>query len=113
MASNYQIALLQKPSDSGLTKEDIFFLLDILETRSDDSHRRCYYEVIPVEFKAENHECSAMGFMFVETAEELDFDYESSGLHKYIASILDDTEKEIASGHYEFNGISIYMEPTT
>ena len=50
-----------------------------------------------------------MGFICPECAELLDYDYEGSGLNDFIATILDDMEKESEDCQYEFKGIRIWL----
>ncbi len=120
---NFGIALKEKPGDSGLDKNDIVFLYGLIANPFSNSTDEVYL----IELEAKEHECSAMGFITVEAANLLDYDYESSGLHDFIASILDDMEKESADGRYNYKGsqllgnklpslqlsCSTYMTPTS
>lgn len=65
----------------------------------------CY----PIELSAYAQESTAMGFISSKAAELIDYDYDSSGLHSYIASILDDMNKENENNEYEFKGIKIWL----
>ena len=65
--------------------------------------------VYPIEIPAKEHESFAMGFITSNAANELEFDYEKSGLNDFIAGILDDMEKESNDCRYEFKGIKIWL----
>lgn len=95
----YGIALKEKALTHGLTRSDVIDLFDKLDN----------IEAYPIELEAKYHECSAMGFITPEVAELLDYDYEESGLHDFIALILDDVNKESDDCEYEFRGIKIYL----
>ena len=93
------IALREKEFTDGLNRSDVIDLFDMLgET-----------EAYPIELLAKEHECAAMGFITVEAADAVEYDYERSGLHDFIANILDDTENESDSCEYEFRGIKIWL----
>lgn len=95
----YGIVLMEKEFTNGLTKNDVIDLFDMLND----------IEAYPIELEARKHECSAMGFITIEAAESLDYDYEESGLHDFIANILDDMENESDDCEYEFKGIKIWL----
>lgn len=96
---DYGIALKEKEFTSGLSRNDVIDLFDMLNN----------VEAYPLELEAKEHECSAMGFITLEAAELFDFDYEASGLHDFIALILDNMENEVENGIYEFKGIKIWL----
>lgn len=97
----YGIVLREKEFTNGLTKNDVTDIFDMLND----------IEAYPIELEARKHECSAMGFITIEAAELLDYDYEESGLglHDFIANILDDMENESDDCEYEFKGIKIWL----
>lgn len=95
----YGIVLREKEFTKGLTKNDVIDLFDMLYN----------VEAYPIELEAREHECSAMGFITPEVAELFDYDYEESGLHDFIANILDDMENESDNCEYEFNGVKIWL----
>lgn len=101
----YGLALLEKPGIDGLNKNDILLLYGLIT----DTFHNGSDEVFPIELEAREHECSAMGFITNEAANLLDYDYENSGLHDFIASILDDMNLESKDHHYMFKGIDIYL----
>ena len=94
----YDVALIQKDGESGLTKAEVVALFDAINTD----------EVFPLEILAKDHECSAMGFISAQAADEL-FDYDYAALSDFVAEILDDVEKETASCEYELNGARIFL----
>lgn len=96
----YGIVLKEKLFTDGLSRDDIFELLNMTGEK----------EVYPVEFEAREHECSAMGFITVETAHTFDYDYEASGLHDFISSILDNVDMESENGVYQFVGVNISIQ---
>ncbi len=100
---NYGIALFQKPEVEGLDRDDILILYGLVN----NFHLNEDAEVYPIELYGTV--CSAMGFITREAADVLDYDYEASGLHNFIASILDNTENERADHHYIFKGIDIFL----
>lgn len=93
----YNIVLLEKEGTQALSKWEVLSLLELLKDTG----------VYPVELEA--YESSAIGFITSEAAEKLDYDYESSGLHNFIARILDDMELENKDGIYHFQNLSIYL----
>ena len=103
--TTYGIALIEKPGEDGLDKEDLQLLYGLVSGIYSNGSTQVY----PIELSAREHESSAMGFITPKAAETLDFDYETSGLHDFVASILDDMEKERKDKHYQFKGIDIYL----
>lgn len=103
MRTEFGIVLKEKQIMSGLTRSEVLDLFDMLTNT----------EAFPIELEAMEHECSAMGFIDPEYADILDYDYERSGLHKFIANILDDIDNENDDGvyEYEYNGykVPIYL----
>lgn len=95
----YGIALKEKECTSGLTRNDVIDLFDMLNN----------VEAYPIELEAKEHECSAMGFITPEVAELFDYNYEESSLHDFIANILDNMNNESDDCEYEFKGIKIWL----
>ena len=95
----YDIALVEKEFESGMTRSEIMDLYDMLGGR----------EVFPIELRAGEHSCSAMGFITAEAADSLDYDYETSGLEAFVANILDDMDNESEDCTYHFNGLKIWL----
>lgn len=86
--SKFEIALLERPGEQGLTKDEIMRLTACID----------YDEMYPIEVEAREHESSAMGFIARTAAEQLDFDYDE--LSVKIARILDDMALESSDGVY-------------
>lgn len=99
MRKKYGIALKEKEFVSGLNESEVMELLSKLDGN----------EVFPIELEAREQECSAMGFITTKAANVLDYNYESSGLHDFIALILDDVNKETTSCEYKFAGVDIWL----
>ena len=96
----FQIVLKEKEFTDGLNKSEIIDMLDMLDST----------ETYPIELEARDHECAAMGFISLNAAEKLWYDYELSGLHDFIANILDDMKNESSDDcTYEFKGIQIWL----
>ena len=95
----YGIVLREKEFEYGLDRNDVIDLFDMLGNT----------EAYPIELEAREHECSAMGFIAIDAADLLDYDYERSGLHDFIANILDDMNNEEEDCSYEFKGVKIWL----
>ncbi len=89
----------RKRKNRWTNRNDVIDLFDLLDENGG----------YPIEILAKEHESSAMGFITVDAANELEFDYEKSGLNDFIAGILDDMEKESNDCRYEFKGIKIWL----
>ena len=97
---NIGIALYELPGMNGLTKTNVMDLMDTVATN----------EVYPMEIGGMTLESAAMGFITSEAADKLDYEYgQDSAVGKFIASILDDINKETEDGIYEFQGITIFL----
>lgn len=94
----FDMAFIQKPLDSGLSTFEATSLFHKLDVEK---------EFIPIEIQAENS--VAMGFISLDTAEELNYDYNRSGLNDFIQDILNDTEKENVDNRYSFNNYNIWL----
>ncbi len=84
---DYGVALLEKPHDEGLSKDDVLFLFNKLSG----------VNAIPVEIQGENS--TAMGFINLTDAEFMDYDY--TELEKSVKEILNDMSRENESSSYE------------
>ena len=93
----YDIVLIEKPACDGITITEIESLYSMLKN----------IEAYPIELEAKEHECSAMGFLTPEAAEILDYDY--NDLRDFVASILDDMQKENENHQYSFKNLQIYL----
>ena len=95
----YGVVLREKEFTNGLSRNDVIDLFDMLNN----------VEAYPIELEAREHECSAMGFITPEVAALFAYDYKTSGLHDFIANILDDMKNESPGCVYEFKGIKIWL----
>ena len=93
----YGLVLREKYGTDGITKTDVMDMFDMLDGT----------EAYPIELSAYAQESSAMGFITAGAAELIEYEY--SGLHNYIAHILDDMRRENDSCEYEFKGIKIWL----
>lgn len=99
-AEKFDVVLQQIPLSDGLTASDINNLLSKINTED-------YKDVLPLDFSTEG--AAAVGFIRIDAAESLDFDYHRAGLEPFIRNILSDTSLESPDNKYEFNGLNIYM----
>lgn len=90
-----QAAFVQKPLDEGITIEEITELVGRLECE----------QVIPIEVQA-NSSC-AIGFISLDAAEELDYDYDN--LIRNVSEVIEDMDNETEYGNYDFDGIPVYI----
>lgn len=95
----YGIVLKEKYGVDGLTRNEVIDLFDMLNN----------IEAYPIELCSRINESSGMGFITSKAARMVDYDYESSGLHDFIANTLDDRENESENCEYEFEGIKIWL----
>ncbi len=100
MKTEFDIALIEMPGTQGLSKSNVIDLYDMLKES----------EAYPMEIGDINGCSSAMGFITPSAAEKLDYEYnQQSDIGNFIASILDDTNKESDDGTYVFNTLDIYI----
>ncbi len=99
----FDLVLIEKEGDSGLTKTDITNMIPLL---SDEE----YY---PVEYYNRGGESCAMGFITRSAANDLDFEYDDrSELGDFVGGILADMNLESENGTYKFtddNGCEIQV----
>lgn len=96
----FALVLYERYGETGLGRQEVIELLDKLDED---------IEVFPIEITANEHESSAMGFITARFASTLNYDYDDSGLTKFVAEILDDMEKESPNGEYIFKGHRILL----
>jgi len=99
---NFDLVLLEKEWESGLVLSEIEALMSLF---GENYHE---LEVYPIELPGYNS--STMGFITASGADKIDYDYNRSGLVSYIASILEDMNKESENGVYEFKGLKIWLK---
>ena len=103
--AKYDIALLEKPGEDGLTRTEIEMLLDKLDTKPNP------LSVYPIEIENSAGESSAMGFITTEGAEKICFMYDdSSELGCKIRSILADMNNERPDKTYQFGDITVFLD---
>lgn len=95
----YDIVLIEKPGESGLTKAEV---MDMYDSLNGD-------EAYPIEIYNCSGESSAMGFISTAAAEAINYDYEASGYPKFVGKILGDMTLESPLGIYEFKGLKILL----
>lgn len=112
----FDVALLEKPLDEGLVKKDILLLYGFLE----DSNYNGTTEILPIEVAGNQGQSIAIGFITMEAAEQLEYEFEKTGLSGFIAEFVDDEGKKkmMASSsyrqnnkeffRYEFEGLNIW-----
>lgn len=83
----YNIALLEKPLDEGLSKSEVMDLFDMLSGAN----------AIPIEIQGENS--AAMGFINLTDAEFMNYDY--TKLENFVKSVLNDMNNENDNCEYE------------
>lgn len=93
----FKLILHEKPVNEGLTRSEAIDMIDML---SDN-------EFLLIEIEAKQHESAAMGFISMEFADKLNYDYE--GLTAFVANILDDMNNESDDCIYEFEGEKIWL----
>ena len=91
----FDIVLTERPHTDGLTKIEISELLEKIE----------YGSVIPIEIVGDYS--SAMGFISLDCADSLDYDYEK--MSEYIKSILNDMENESNDCTYRYDVYTIWL----
>lgn len=93
----FDIVLLEKPEEEGLTITDIQDLYALLNDT----------EAYPIEIENFNGGSIAMGFIIPAAADRLDFKYD--GLKEFIGRILADMTLEKLNHQYEFEGLSVFL----
>lgn len=95
----FALVLHEKPTSDGMTRTEAIDLIDMLGD----------HEFLPIEIEANCHESTAIGFITMDFADKLNFDYESSGLNAFIANILDDMNNEHDNCIYTFKDCKIWL----
>lgn len=98
----FDVVLCEKPGEAGLQLNEVLEMFKAL--------RGCgqAVEAYPIELQATEVESSAMGFITTYAADKLEYIYgDGSGLHSFIASILNDMRNEQQNGEYTYNGLRI------
>lgn len=95
----FPLVLHEKPVDEGMIRSEAIDLIDMLSEG----------EFLPIEIEAKGHESVAIGFITLDFADKLNFDYEGSGLNQFIANILDDMNNEREDCTYDFAEEKIWL----
>lgn len=100
----YDVALIEKDGNKGLQLKEIQLLYGFCSETFNNGRD----EVFPVEIEAREHESTAIGFITPAAYDKLDWDIESSGLHAFVSSIMDDMEleDELAIDSYILDGVT-------
>lgn len=93
----YDIVLIEKPGCDGITLTEIKQIFPMLKDA----------EAFPIELEAKEHECSAMGFITPNAAEQLNYEYDA--LRTFVANILDDMSNETPDNTYSYQNLTIYL----
>lgn len=93
----YDIVLIEKPGCDGITLAEIKQIFPMLKDA----------EAFPIELEAKEHECSAMGFITPNAAEQLEYEYDA--LRTFVTNILDDMTNETPDNTYSYQNLTIYL----
>ena len=91
MYTNYNVVLIEKALDEGMTRSEIFDLLDLVSGE----------EYNPIEIEGNNS--VAMGFIDHEMDELIDFDH--TQIKNFVREILNDMELENDDCSYEIDRV--------
>ena len=97
MKTAFDIVLVERYGENGLTKADTMDLYDLLKGE----------EAYPIEIENSRGDSSVMGFLSVEAAKELE--YEEAGLRDYVRKILSGEIAEDPDGNYIYQGLDLYV----
>lgn len=95
----FALVLHEKPTYDGMTRTEAIDLIDMLGN----------HEFLPIEIETKFQESIAVGFITMDFADKLNFDYASSGLDAFIANILDDMDNEHDDCIYMFKNCRIWL----
>lgn len=93
----YDIVLIEKPGCDGITLAEIKQIFPMLKDT----------EAFPIEIEAKEHECSAIGFITSNAADQLNYEY--NALRTFVANILDDMANETPDNTYSYQNLTIYL----
>lgn len=95
----FALVLHEKPAFDGMTRTEAIDLIDMLGDN----------DFLPIEIESKFHESVAVGFITMDFADKLNFDYDGSGLNAFIANILDDMNNESDDCTYTFKDSNIWL----
>lgn len=90
----YDVVLMERPHDDGLTKTEIFNLLE-----------KTNGSVIPLDIVGDYS--SAMGFITLDAADQLNYDFDA--ISEYVKGIINDMENESDDCTYTFDVCTIWL----
>ena len=94
---NFDVVLLEKPMDSGLSKSELLAMYAYIP--GNEEH---------LMLEIEGHSSTAMGFIKESVADTV-FQYDYTELNRFVASILNDMNNERADHTYQYKGINILL----
>lgn len=97
MKREFDIVLIEKPIEEGLTRTNCMDMFDMLKG----------IEAYPIEIENPCGISLAMGFIGQAAADRINYDYKD--LFDYLKSILADMELESEDDCYEFQNLDIYL----
>lgn len=102
----FDVALLEKPLDEGLKKDEIILLYEFLENANHSGNT----EVLPIEVAGNSGQSIAIGFITMEAADGMEYNFDKSGLVNFIAEVLGDEgkKKEMSSSSYKQDGTELF-----
>lgn len=90
----YDVVLMERPHDDGLTKIEISELLE-----------KTNGSVIPLDIVGDYS--SAMGFITLDAADRLTYNFDA--ISEYVKSIINDMENESEDCTYKFDACTIWL----
>lgn len=90
----YDVVLMERPLDDGLTKIEITELLEKING-----------SVIPLDIVGDYS--AAMGFITFDAADLLNYDFDK--ISEYVKSIINDMKKESEDCTYKFDVVTIWL----
>lgn len=97
MQTKFDIVLLEKPDDEGLTRTNCMDMFDMLKEE----------EAYPIEINHPNMTSSAIGFIGKNADEQLNYSHEQ--LEKFVQNIINDINNENENCCYKFNNLDVYL----
>lgn len=91
----FDIVLMERPHENGLTKIEISELLEKVD----------YGELIPLDIVGDYS--SAMGFIRLDSADQLNYDLDD--LNEYVKNIINDMKNESEDCTYKFDTLTIWL----
>lgn len=96
----FGIVLHETPLDQGMTRTEAMDMIDMLSEE----------EFLPIEVEGKDGGSVAIGFITMQAANALNYDFKGSGLNDFIGGILAGMELESEDCTYDFKGIRIWLD---